>query len=92
MHVFLIDDKRITCITTVEVLFYLMKESVANPSNNVTQGKISLPLNIEEIRRGWLSGGEIPRQKRHPSSTFAPLICVCMPKLHAFFNQREVYT
>jgi len=87
---FLIHDKRTTCITTVELWksysFHLMKEFVANPSDNVTQGKISLPPNIEEIRRGWLSGGQISRQKRHRGCTFrATHMCMHAKVARLFF-------
>jgi len=83
---FLIHDKRTTCITTVEELFRLTEEFVANPRDNVTHGKISLPPNIEEIRRGWLSGGQISRQKRHRGCTFrATHMCMHAKVARLFF-------
>jgi hypothetical protein len=68
-----------------------MKEFVANPSGNATQGKISLPINIGEIRRGWLSGEEISRQKRHRGCTFTPLMCIHAKVARFFLNQRAVH-
>jgi hypothetical protein len=65
-----------------------MKEFVANPSGNATQGKISLPINIGEIRRGWLSGEEISRQKRHRGCTFTPLMCI-HAKVARFFKPKS---